>query len=108
MPGKPGYNELPTEEDRIHCLAFVLNANTVSLMDGDLVKKIKAIRSEAKGRSMDLSCVHIFITVNADLNPIAILTNVDRICPLTEDETKNIFHSKEVDNKVGKSGHTTK
>ena len=53
VPGKPGYNEHPTEEDRIHCLAFVLNASSVSLMDEDLIKKMKQIRAEAKGRSMD-------------------------------------------------------
>ena len=57
MPGKPGYREHPTEDDRIHCVAFVINASIVSMMDEDLVKKMKAIRAEAKGRSMDVSCV---------------------------------------------------
>ena len=57
VPGKEGYNEHPTEEERIHCLAFVLNANNVSYMDEDLIKKMKAIRAEAKFRSMDLPCV---------------------------------------------------
>ena len=32
-----------------------------------------------------------------------ILTNVDRICLLTDDETRNVFHSKVVDDKVGKT-----
>ena len=55
-PGMPGYNEYPTEEEMIHCLSLVLNANTVSLMDADLVKKMKAIKAEAKSRSMEIEC----------------------------------------------------
>ena len=61
MPGKPGYIERPTDGDRIHCLAFVLNASSVSLMDEDLIQKMKAIRAEAKGRSMDMTFVYGFI-----------------------------------------------
>ena len=35
-----------------------------------------------------------------DLNPIVILTNVDSVCQLTEDDTINVFQSKVVKNKV--------
>ena len=57
MPGNPGYNANPTEEDRIHCLAFVVNANTVSLMDPDLVKKMQEMKQEGKARSIDKSYI---------------------------------------------------
>ena len=69
MPGKPGYNEHPTEEDRIHCLAFVLNAHKVSYMEENLIKKMKAIRAEAKGRSMDISIVLVLIIFQSRSQP---------------------------------------
>ena len=69
MPGKPGYNEHPTEEEKIHCLAFVLNASSVSLMDEDLIKKMKTIRAEAKGRSMDRSIVLVLIIFQSRSEP---------------------------------------
>jgi hypothetical protein len=59
VPGKPGYIEHPTEEDRIHCLAFVLNASKLSYMDEDLIKKMRAIKAEAKGRSMAMTNISI-------------------------------------------------
>ena len=49
----PGYNEHPTEEDRIHCIAFVLNAYNFYYMDEDLIEKMKATKEEAKSRSID-------------------------------------------------------
>ena len=47
----PGYNAHPDDDDRIHCVAFVVNAATVSAMDDGIIKKIKDIRKEANGRS---------------------------------------------------------
>jgi hypothetical protein len=46
-----GYNENPTEDDKIHCVAFVVSATTFSQMDDSVIKKITKIREEAQGRS---------------------------------------------------------
>ena len=50
MPGKRGYNEHPTQMEKMHCLAFVISAMVISAMDPDMVKKFKDIRNEARER----------------------------------------------------------
>ena len=50
MPGSPGYNENPTESDKIHCLIILMNAFKFAAMDPDVEKKIQDIRAEADAR----------------------------------------------------------
>ena len=45
-----GYIETPKLSDKMHCVVFVLDAETVALMDADLIKKMKRIRKEANDR----------------------------------------------------------
>ena len=52
-----GYNESPTDNDRIHCVCFVISASAVSVMDGAVVDKFRAIREEAKRRSKTLNAI---------------------------------------------------
>jgi len=85
QPNMEGYNPHPEDDDRIHCVAFVVNAVTVSLMDDDIIKKIKDIRKEANGRNMV---------------PIVIMTRIDEICDITEKDTAQVFHSRKVKEKV--------
>merc|ERR1712004_148886 len=80
-PGDLGYNESPTDNDRIHCVCFVISASAVSVMDDAVLDKFTAIREEANRRN---------------LYPIVILTKVDQIC----DATQEVFHSSEVFEKV--------
>ena len=50
IKGCPGYKENPTENDMIHCVVLFVNAQTFSVMDENLKRKIKDIRTEADGR----------------------------------------------------------
>jgi len=85
-----GYNKSPTENDRIHCVAFVVSAATVSAMDTLLIAKIKGIRKEANRR---------------ELIPIIILTRIDQICDFTLENTSSVFKSKDVKEKVQEVSH---
>ena len=51
-----------------------------------------------------ISLIFFYYIFNSDLNPIVVLTNLDRICQETEHETTNVFHSKVVYAKVGNGG----
>merc|ERR1711892_418354 len=84
-PNMQGYNRNPTEDDKIHCVAFVVNALTVSMMEEGITKKIKDIRREANGR---------------DMVPIVILTRIDEMCKVTQKDTSKVFLSREVEAKV--------
>ena len=48
--GSPGYNSSPTETDRMHCVAFVINAATLSAMDPSIEEKFKGVLKEARAR----------------------------------------------------------
>eukprot|EP00092_Neocalanus_flemingeri_P016618 GFUD01017979.1.p1 GENE.GFUD01017979.1~~GFUD01017979.1.p1 ORF type:complete len:287 (-),score=66.81 GFUD01017979.1:202-1062(-) len=80
-----GYNPSPTVSDQIHCVAVVIDAERISLMDEKLVDKIKGVRREANRRS---------------LNPIVLLTGIDAICKETGKDTTKVFLSKSVKEKV--------
>ena len=50
--GDVGYNETPSDNDKMHCVALVIDAETVSglPMAGDIKEKIEEIRDEAEKR----------------------------------------------------------
>jgi len=80
-----GYNKNPTENDKIHCVAFVVNAKKFAFIDERIVKKIRDIREEANGR---------------DMNPIVILTHTDEYCSITKKDTSKVFLSSAIEAKV--------
>merc|ERR1712150_88218 len=75
----------PTEDDRIHCVCFVVSASAVSTMDPAVLDKFKAIRDEANRRN---------------LFPLVILTKPDQICQATKENASKVFHSRAVSQKV--------
>ena len=60
VPGTPGYRSRPTEADRMHCVAFVISAKAVSLMDPSIVDKFKAVLAQARARrkTVCLTCIY--------------------------------------------------
>merc|ERR1719391_906049 len=48
VPGSPGYNPTPTEADRMHCVAFVISAETLSTMDPTVEENFLAVLKEAR------------------------------------------------------------
>jgi len=46
VPGAPGYNPRPTESDRMHCVAIVISAPVVSIMDPTMDDKLRARRQK--------------------------------------------------------------
>lgn len=52
----PKYNKNPTLKDRIHCLVAVLPANTVSMIDDNIIRQMADVRKEARdlGKSYNI------------------------------------------------------
>uniref|UniRef100_A0A8C1USR7 Si:dkeyp-75b4.9 n=1 Tax=Cyprinus carpio TaxID=7962 RepID=A0A8C1USR7_CYPCA len=81
----PKYIKNPTLKDRIHCLVAVLPANTVSMMDDNIIRQMSDVRKEAR----DLGIPQVII-----------MTKVDESCPLVKDDLKKIYTSKKIKQKM--------
>jgi len=84
-PKSDHYNKTPGPADEMHCIAFIMEAESISMMDAGIVEKIKAIRKEANRR---------------DKNPMVIMTKIDAVCDETRNDTSKAFLSKAVHEKV--------
>uniref|UniRef100_A0A3B1J9Z8 G domain-containing protein n=1 Tax=Astyanax mexicanus TaxID=7994 RepID=A0A3B1J9Z8_ASTMX len=81
----PRYNHNPTMKDKIHCLVFVLPADKISMVDDDILKKMKTVRKRAR---------------DAGIPQVVIMTMVDKACPLVKDDLKKIYTSKKIKKKM--------
>ncbi|XP_032366032.1 interferon-induced protein 44 isoform X1 [Etheostoma spectabile] len=73
------YNKGPTNNDKVHVLVCVINANTLSQLSENIVKKIREIRKEAS---------------ELGIPQVAILTKIDQVCPEIKDDLQNIYKIK--------------
>ncbi|XP_045571451.1 interferon-induced protein 44 isoform X4 [Salmo salar] len=81
--GDRGYNDNPSSSDRAHCLVSLMPADKISLIDDDVVKKMRTIRLVAR----DLG-----------IPQVVILTRVDLACPLVKKNLKEVYQSKYIKN----------
>ncbi|XP_038571405.1 interferon-induced protein 44-like isoform X1 [Micropterus salmoides] len=73
-----GYRKSPGLKDKIHCVAYVIDACKVSIMPTKLEEKLDAIR-----RKVNLM----------GIPQLALLTKVDQACPLVTEDVRNIYNS---------------
>uniref|UniRef100_A0A3B3VNJ0 Interferon-induced protein 44-like n=1 Tax=Poecilia latipinna TaxID=48699 RepID=A0A3B3VNJ0_9TELE len=66
-----GYQKSPAVKDKIHCVAYVIDASKVSIMPPKLEEKMEVIR----------------------IPQLVLLTKVDEACPLVKDDLRNIYKS---------------
>ena len=62
LPNKPGYRDLPTLDHQMHCVVFVLAADTVSFMAKGIQNKFIQIRDLANKRSNLVTTLLDFIS----------------------------------------------
>ncbi|XP_054995853.1 interferon-induced protein 44 [Sorex araneus] len=75
----------PYLKDRIHCVAFVLNANSVDHLSHEMIEKIRRIRREM----IKLGVVHVVL-----------LTNVDSLDLITKSDFLDIYRCVPVKSKI--------
>uniref|UniRef100_A0A3Q4I0X8 G domain-containing protein n=1 Tax=Neolamprologus brichardi TaxID=32507 RepID=A0A3Q4I0X8_NEOBR len=66
-----GYRTSPGLKDKIHCVAYVIDASKVSIMPKGLEEKLDAIR----------------------IPQLVLLTKVDEACPLVKEDVRNVYKS---------------
>ncbi|XP_028461581.1 uncharacterized protein LOC114573529 [Perca flavescens] len=79
------YNKHPTDNDKVHVLVCVIDANTVPQMSEKTVEKIRDIRIEAG---------------KLRIPQVAILTKIDEVCPEIKDDLQNVYKMKYVKEKM--------
>ncbi|XP_024144023.1 interferon-induced protein 44-like [Oryzias melastigma] len=73
-----GFRKNPKLKDKIHCVAYVVDATNVSIMPQNMEKKLKATRK----------------TVNSSRVPqLVLLTKIDEACPLVKKNIRKVYKS---------------
>ncbi|XP_053352962.1 interferon-induced protein 44-like [Clarias gariepinus] len=79
------YHQNPSLKDQMHCLVYVVSADKISMLDQDLIGKFKYVRETAS---------------RMGIPQVVFMTKVDRTCPLTKHDLKNIYKSKKIRDKM--------
>ncbi|XP_029626624.1 interferon-induced protein 44-like [Salmo trutta] len=77
--GDVGYNTSPSPSDRAHCLVSLIPADKITVMDDDVIKKMRAIRVVAS---------------ELGIPQMVILSRVDIACPLVKENLTDLYLSK--------------
>ncbi|KAL7881331.1 hypothetical protein AOLI_G00081790 [Acnodon oligacanthus] len=79
------YISHPTLNDQIHCLVSVITADRVTLMENDVIQKMKTIRAEAS---------------KLKIPQLVFMTRVDQVCKMTQKDLTKIYQSKKIKEKM--------
>ncbi|KAL6485191.1 hypothetical protein MHYP_G00072360 [Metynnis hypsauchen] len=77
--GNKHYRHNPTLNDKMHCLVNVIPADKLTLIKDDFIERMKAVRAVASKMGMP---------------QVVFLTRVDRACPMTRDNLRDVYKSK--------------
>ncbi|XP_070576467.1 interferon-induced protein 44-like isoform X2 [Ptychodera flava] len=84
-PDIPGFISTPTLAEKIHCVVFVVDCSTVSVMSPNMIEKFAAIRTHVNQRGIPL---------------IVLLTKIDTACPYVNRDLAFVYRSKYLREKV--------
>ncbi|XP_067440090.1 interferon-induced protein 44-like isoform X2 [Thunnus thynnus] len=78
QPGARGYRKSPGLKDKIHCVAYVMDACKISIMPKKLQEKLDAIRTRVN---------------SLEIPQLVLLTKVDEACPLVMEDVSKVYKS---------------
>uniref|UniRef100_A0AAR2KUB0 G domain-containing protein n=1 Tax=Pygocentrus nattereri TaxID=42514 RepID=A0AAR2KUB0_PYGNA len=83
--GDRNYVSNPSPDDKVHCLVTIVSANSLSLMDQSVIKKMKTVKQQAN---------------DIDIPQIVLLTKIDEVCLLVKQDVKKTYTSKKIQEKI--------
>ncbi|XP_053542488.1 interferon-induced protein 44 isoform X1 [Ictalurus punctatus] len=83
-----GYIENPTLNEQIHCVLFVLDASKVTSYPSSLQSTLKKLHSTIS---------------DMGIPQLILLTHVDQVCPVVEDDVKYVYSSRALQDKMKKA-----
>ncbi|XP_041660880.1 interferon-induced protein 44-like [Cheilinus undulatus] len=83
----PFYIQNPTNNDKVHVLVCVFDADKVSLMEPDILQKIRNIRAAAS---------------ELEIPQVVVLTKIDEACPEIKKDIKCVYKDKALEKKIDK------
>ncbi|XP_047671055.1 interferon-induced protein 44-like isoform X2 [Tachysurus fulvidraco] len=81
------YNKNPTLSDQMHCLVFVMPADTISTQDEKFMQKMKSVMKEASSMGIP---------------QVVFMTRVDLACPIPKEKLQNVYKSKKIKDNMQK------
>ncbi|KAG9271220.1 interferon-induced protein 44-like [Astyanax mexicanus] len=75
----------PTLNDQIHCLVSVIPADKISMMDDEVMNKMKEIRAAAS---------------KLGIPQVVFMTRVDKVCEMTEKDLTKLYQSGKIKEKI--------
>ncbi|XP_063067214.1 interferon-induced protein 44-like [Engraulis encrasicolus] len=79
------YNSRPRLSDRIHCVVSIIPALTISMMDDDVIRKMKEVRAKA---------------AQMRIPQVVVLTKIDKTCREVGADIKLVYRSKTIREKM--------
>ncbi|XP_036430904.1 interferon-induced protein 44-like [Colossoma macropomum] len=83
--GNKYYRDNPTLNDTMHCLVNIIPADKLALIKDDFIERMKAVRA---------------IASKMGIPQVVFLTRVDRACPMTKANLRDVYKSKKIRDKM--------
>ncbi|XP_047671057.1 interferon-induced protein 44-like [Tachysurus fulvidraco] len=84
------YNKNPTLSDQMHCLVFVMPADTISTQDKKVMQKMKSVMNAASSMGIP---------------QVVFMTRVDLACPIPKENLQNVYKSKKIKDNMQKCSY---
>ncbi|XP_053403864.1 interferon-induced protein 44-like [Mercenaria mercenaria] len=86
-PDVSGFVSTPTMDDKIHCVCFVIDGSTVTVMSEKMLEKIKSLQTKV---------------CQKDLPQLVLVTKIDKVCAHVEEDISTVFQSVAIQELVDK------
>ncbi|XP_060577917.1 interferon-induced protein 44-like [Ruditapes philippinarum] len=77
-PDTTGFVASPTLNHKIHCVCFIIDGSTASVMSEKMLEKIKALQSTVRQKG---------------LSQVVLVTKIDKVCSNVEEDVSTVFQS---------------